>query len=111
MELADKGQLMEYDWDQNNYFRNKDVCDFILGIIEKAKDIKGKNESFRSIVNFQGLSEIQRIELIAKWAFYQILHAVEYLHINNIVHRDIKIDNILISSSRKVMYYFVLNTN
>ena len=46
MELADKGQLMEYDWDQNNYFRNKSVCDFIFGITEKGKDIRGRDRHF-----------------------------------------------------------------
>ena len=45
-----------------------------------------------------GMSEIQKIEISAKWIFSQVLDAVGYLHSHNIVHRDIKLDNIILSS-------------
>ena len=45
----------------------------------------------------QGLSEEE-----AKVIFYQIMTALSYLHNNNIAHRDIKLENILISSDGKI---------
>ena len=41
MEYADKGQLMEYDWNANNYFRNKETVNFVIENINKVKDLQG----------------------------------------------------------------------
>jgi serine kinase len=35
-------------------------------------------------------------EDLAKYFFKQIIEALNYIHIKNIVHRDIKLDNILL---------------
>ena len=41
-------------------------------------------------------------EAMAKHVFRQIIEAVHYLHSNNVAHRDIKLENILVSDSYKV---------
>ena len=35
----------------------------------------------------------------AAWIFYQIIHAIAFMHSINIVHRDLKLDNILIDDN------------
>ena len=41
-------------------------------------------------------------EPIAKFIFKQIILAIQYIHNHNIVHRDIKLDNILIDLDNKI---------
>lgn len=51
-------------------------------------------------------------EEFGKLIFYQILCAVEYIHNNNIYHRDIKVDNIMITNDYKIkLVDFGFSTN
>ena len=52
-------------------------------------------------------------ETQTKFIFRQIIEALQYIHSQNIVHRDIKLDNILIDLSNNVkvkifLYRFVI---
>ena len=41
-------------------------------------------------------------ELTSKFIFGQLIEALQYIHSQNIVHRDIKLDNILIDLSNNI---------
>ena len=41
-------------------------------------------------------------EMETKLMFQQILSSLHYIHSNNILHRDIKLDNILIEKNMKI---------
>jgi len=47
-------------------------------------------------------------ENIAKFIFRQIIEALEYIHSKNIVHRDIKLDNILINNANIIKVIIML---
>ena len=41
-------------------------------------------------------------ETQAKWIFKQIMQGIHYMHMENIVHRDIKLDNILLDGKGQI---------
>ncbi len=47
-------------------------------------------------------------EVTCKFIFRQIIEALQYIHSQNIVHRDIKLDNILIDLSNNIKVYILL---
>lgn len=55
------------------------------------------------------LNERKRVsELEARGIFRQIVSAVHFLHKNRIVHRDLKLENILIDSNGDIKVIFIL---
>lgn len=42
-------------------------------------------------------------EPLAKWMFKQILEGLQYIHSKQIVHRDIKLDNILLDQNGRLI--------
>lgn len=48
-------------------------------------------------------------ETIAKLIFRQIIEALQYIQSQNIVHRDIKLDNILIDLNNNIKVHILIN--
>ena len=65
------------------YCEGKDLMDFIL--------------------SKQRLTELESLKY-----FHQLINALFYLHSQNIAHRDIKIDNMLLDKNKDLMIRFLL---
>ncbi|XP_043924325.1 serine/threonine-protein kinase Chk2 [Protopterus annectens] len=70
-----------------NFFEGDDAYYIVLELMEGG-------ELFNRVVTSQRLKEST-----AKLFFYQMLLAVKYLHENGITHRDLKTENVLLSSN------------
>ena len=47
-------------------------------------------------------------ENTAKFIFRQIIEALEYIHSKGVIHRDIKLDNILINNANVIKVYTLI---
>ena len=62
---------------------------------------KKNNTSLRQLIQYKNINYLDNKDLI-KWIIYQITKGLEFLHFNNIIHNDIKPDNILVDSKGKI---------
>jgi len=100
----------------------KDKIEYEIGILEKLKHISIIQlfETFESKKNVLLVFEIctggdlliyvrkrkKLKENLAKIIFIQILEGIHHCHKNQIVHRDIKLDNILLNSNGDIKVIF-----
>ena len=102
--LSEKNQDLIYkEISTLEKFHNK--CPFIIKFYgswfnEKVQEIVFITElgSSGSIREFRKEMEEIKMKAIKRW-FYQIMKGIEFLHDNNIIHRDLKADNIFINGT------------
>lgn len=70
MQLGDLGTLMKFSEAEFKYIQNQSILDYLKMNVLQA----------------------------AKFLFKQVALGIRYLHENNVVNRDIKIDNIIVST-------------
>lgn len=83
IEFCDLGQIGDWVNQDRLYKRSQKVYDYVLNEFFKDREFKDDNE---------------KVELVAKHIFKDAITGLEYLHNKNFVHRDIKLDNILMAS-------------
>ena len=62
---------------------------------------KKNNTSLSQLIKYKITNYLNNKELV-KWIIYQITKGLEFLHYNNIIHNDIKPDNILVNGRGKI---------
>jgi [calcium/calmodulin-dependent protein kinase] kinase len=86
LELADYGQLAKWDFHKEVYVRNEKVISCVTQALERNGQLVPEEE-------------LPLIEQVARYIFYKLAMALIYLHEEaRIIHRDIKLDNILFDS-------------
>lgn len=88
---GDEKKMLSYKTDDEEYFDSKEWAYFTLKFYENG-DL------------FENISRGGPVhEGIARYYFLQLVNAVEYLHLRNVAHRDIKLDNILLDDNFQAM--------
>ena len=62
---------------------------------------KNDNISLSQLINYKNTNYLDNKDLV-EWVIYQITKGLEFLHFNNIIHNDIKPDNILVNKKGKI---------
>jgi serine/threonine protein kinase len=62
---------------------------------------KNDNTSLSRLINYKITNYLDNKDLV-EWMIYQITKGLEFLHFNNIIHNDIKPDNILVNKKGKI---------
>ncbi|CAI2373864.1 unnamed protein product [Moneuplotes crassus] len=87
----DENKLLSYKTEDEEYFDSKECAYFTLKFYENG-DL------------FENISRGGPVhEGMARYYFLQLVNAVEYLHLRNVAHRDIKLDNILLDDNFQAM--------
>lgn len=85
MEYCDLGQISIWDFEKELYMRNEKIVEHIVE--SKAQEGQEFDDHFAKVI------------FAAKILFRDVISAVEHMHENDCVHRDLKCDNILYSST------------
>ena len=84
-------QLIDYNWEAKLVQKSGVEKEVLTVVLELAKG--GDLFNYIFAVN-KGFSEP-----IARYYFIQLINAIEFMHSNNVVHRDLKLENLLLDEN------------
>lgn len=84
-------QLIDYDWESKLVRKSGVEKDVLCVVLELATGGDLFNYIFATARGFS--------EPIARYYFRQLIDAIEFMHTNNVVHRDLKLENLLLDEN------------
>lgn len=84
-------QLIDYDWESKLVQKSGVEKDVLMVVLELATGGDLFNYIFAINKGFP--------EPIARYYFRQLIDAIEFMHTNNVVHRDLKLENLLLDDN------------